>query len=263
MITELLLSNVPAFLLFVCRITAFFMVAPVFSFRGVPTAFKIGLALFVAFIAYIATGSGQVIPLDGMYVLSVLRETLVGLLLGFIAYLFFSVVQIAGSFVDLQMGFGVVNVMDPMTGAQSPILGNFKFFIAVLLFLAMDGHHYFLTALFDSYRWVPLQHELFSQIYEGSISEFLVESLQTVFVLAFKMAAPLIAALFLTDVALGILARTAPQFNVFVVGIPLKIVIGFIVFLIMMTGFLVLFQELFRTLLEAVRNMIGILGGES
>lgn len=260
---DLLLQYVPVFLLFLCRITAFFMVAPVFSFRGIPLPFKVGLSFFVAFIAFVASGTGQMIALDGMYVLSILRETLIGLLLGFIAYLFFSVVQIAGSFVDLQMGFGVVNVMDPMTGAQSPILGNFKFFIAVLLFLALDGHHYFLSALFDSYEWIPLQSDIFHQIYGGSVSDFLIESLQTVFVLAFKMAAPLIAALFLTDVALGILARTAPQFNVFVVGIPLKIVIGFIIFLIMMTGFLVLFQELFSTLLEAVRDMIGILGGES
>lgn len=200
---ELLLQYLPAFLLFLCRISAFFVVAPVFSFRGVPVPFKIGLSFFIALITYLAVGMETVLSFDGYYLLSVIREVLVGLLLGFTAYLFFTVVQVAGSFVDLQMGFGIVNVMDPMTGAQSPILGNFKFIVAILLFLSVNGHHYLISAIMDSYQWVPVENEAFARMYGGSVSSFLIESFSQMFLLAFKMAAPMIAALFLGGCGAG------------------------------------------------------------
>lgn len=255
---NMILQFLPAFLLVLCRITAYFVTVPIFSLRGVPVQFRIGIAFFMALFAFM-TMDAQVIQMDGLYILLILRETLVGILLGFIAYLFFTVAQIAGSFVDMQMGFGVANVIDPMTGAQSPVLGNLKFFIAILLFLAMDGHHYLVHAIMNSYEWIPLDHVLFNQIYDGRISTFLVEALGTVFVLAFQLAAPLIAALFLVDVALGMLARTAPQFNVFVIGLPLKNMIGFLVLLVMIPGFLYLFQQLFSHLFAAMNDLLMLL----
>lgn len=193
--------------------------------------------------------------------MTVIREVLIGILLGFVAYLFFTVTQIAGSFVDMQMGFGIANVVDPMTGAQSPILGNLKFFLAVLTFLAIDGHHYLLMGIMNSYDWVPLDNEFFTRIYEGSVSTFLLRTLSTMFVLAFQLSAPLITALFLVDVALGMLARTAPQFNVFVIGLPLKILVGYIVYLVMIPGFLFLFQQLFSHLFAALNEMLMTLQG--
>lgn len=255
---NMILQFLPAFLLVLCRITAYFVTVPIFSLRGVPVQFRIGIAFFMALFAFM-TMDAQVIQMDGLYILLILRETLVGILLGFIAYLFFTVAQIAGSFVDMQMGFGVANVIDPMTGAQSPVLGNLKFFIAILLFLAMDGHHYLVHAIMNSYEWIPLDHVLFNQIYDGRISTFLVEALGTVFVLAFQLAAPLIAALFLVDVALGMLARTAPQFNVFVIGLPLKNMIGFLVLLVMIPGVLYLFQQLFSHLFAAMNDLLMLL----
>ena len=115
----------------------------------------------------------------------------------------------------------------------------------------------------ESYRWVPLENEWFARLYDGSVTQFLIASFATMFELAFKMAAPLIVALFLADVALGMLARTAPQFNIFVVGIPFKILLGFFVFFIMIGSFLYLFQELFRTLLQSLQEMLLILQGGS
>jgi flagellar biosynthetic protein FliR len=196
---------------------------------------------------------------DDTYLLSVMREVLVGLALGFTAYLFFTAVQVSGSFVDLQMGFGIANVVDPLTGAQSPIIGNFKFIVAILLFLAVNGHHYLLQGLMDSYRWVPLSNELFARIYRGDVSNFLLDSFIHMFYLAFQLAGPLIVSLFLADVALGILARTAPQFNIFVVGLPFKILLGFVVILVMIPGFLFLFQHLFQTMFAAMRQLMFIL----
>ncbi|UUZ85941.1 flagellar type III secretion system protein FliR [Paenibacillus sp. P26] len=218
----------PGFLLFFCRITSFFVVSPIFAARNVPAQFKIGLAFFVSFIAFMGAGTSTPVAMDSLYVLSVIREVLVGLALGFVAYLFFTVVQIAGSFIDMQMGFSIANVIDPMTGAQSPVIGNLKYMIATMLFLSFNGHHLLLEAIMRSYEWIPLSNELFAVMYGGHLSEFMIKSLTAVFALSFQMAAPLVIALFLTDVGLGFLARVAPQFNIFVVGIPIKVLLGFL-----------------------------------
>lgn len=255
-----ILQALPGFLLILCRITAFFLTVPIFSMRGVPIQFRIGIALFVTFLTF-TTMDAVRIELDALYILMILRELLIGILLGLVAYLFFSITQIAGSFVDMQMGFGIANVIDPLTGAQSPILGNFTFFIATLLFLAMDGHHYLLIGIMNSYDWVPLDNALFTRILDGGISSFLVETLGTMFLLAFQLVAPLIAALFLVDVALGMLARSAPQFNVFVIGLPLKILVGYTLLIIMVPGFLYLFQQLFGRLFEAMNEVLMIIRG--
>lgn len=255
---EILLQYIPSFLLIFCRITSFLVIVPIFSARHVPTHFKIGLSVFLAFIVMSAT-SNQTVVVDSVYALSLIKEILIGLLLGFTAYLFFTVVQVAGSFVDLQIGFGIANVIDPMTGAQSPLLGNFKLTVASLLFLALNGHHYFIGAILDSYDWVPLNSDLFAKLYNGSVNEFLLATFKEAFSIAFQMSAPFIAAMFLVDVGLGILTKVAPQFNVFVIGMPLKVLIGFGMLLLLMPSYYNLFSELFARMIDAMKQMIGIL----
>lgn len=258
---EWLSLYLPNYLLIFCRIASFFMLAPVFSIRNVPLQFKVGLVVFLSFIVFGVVGVNTEAAFNGEYVVAILRETLIGLAIGYIAYLFFTALQVAGSFVDLQMGFGIANVVDPVTGAQSPLIGNFKFFIAILLFLSFNGHHYLLMAIMDSYEWIPLHSGFFNTIHTGELSHFLIKSFITMFYLAFQMAAPLIAALFLVDVAFGILAKTAPQFNIFVVGFPVKIVVGFLILAIMVTSYLYLFQHLFEKLFSSIRQLFEIMGG--
>jgi len=109
---ETIVQSLPVFLLIFCRISAFFVVVPVFSSQGVPTTFKIGLSFFVALVVFSASGTGITVPQDISYVLMILREILIGLLLGFIGYLMFMAIQTAGSFIDIQIGFGIANVID-------------------------------------------------------------------------------------------------------------------------------------------------------
>lgn len=257
---DALVNALPAFLLILCRITAFFVTVPVFSSRNVPARFKIGLSVFIALIAFGSVTGGNV-PIDGMFVLLIARETLIGLMLGFIAYLFFTVVQIAGSFMDMQIGFSLANIIDPMSGTPSPILGNFKFMIGTMLFLSFNGHHALIKGIIQSYRWIPLDNDVFSRIYHGSVNEFLIKSLSQAFGLALQMAAPIVIALFLVDVGLGILARVAPQFNIFVVGIPVKLLVGLLLLILFVSAFPMLFRELFTTMFGAMENLLRMLGG--
>lgn len=249
-------------MLIFCRITAFFVVSPVFSARNVPNTFKIGLSGIVALLIYLLYGTHQTVPTDLTYLVFVVREILIGLLMGYIATLMFSVIMMAGSFIDIQIGFGIANVLDPMTGASAPITGNFKYVIATLFFLGMNGHHYLLTAVLRSYEWIPLNNDVFSRISQGNLSEFLLSAFSQAFMLAFQMAAPLLVALFLTDVALGFLAKTAPQFNIFVIGVPLKIIVGLILLVVLMSSIVYSFQILFETLFKSLENLLGVLGSK-
>lgn len=247
----------PSFLLVFCRITSFFVAAPLFSIRNVPNMFKAGLAVFVSLLVFTALNGGDgAVTFNIGYLLLVVREILVGLLLGFTVYLFFTVVQVAGAFIDQQIGFGMVNVIDPMTGTQSPLLGNFKFFVALLLFLALNGHHQLLLGIMRSYEWIPLDNALFSRIADGGVFYFLLDAFVRAFYLAFQMAAPIIVAIFLVDVGLGVLARVAPQFNMFVVGLPIKISVGFILLVLIVPGLLYLFQDLFAEMMIAMRRLL-------
>ncbi|HZG57875.1 flagellar biosynthetic protein FliR [Paenibacillus sp.] len=254
---DLVLAYYPNLLLIFCRMTGFFITAPVFSTRNnVPPPFRIGISVFAALLVFFASGTERAIPIDQEYAYYIIRESLIGVLLGFIAYLFFTVVQIAGSFIDMQMGFGIANVIDPMTGAQSPVFGSFKYMIAMLLFLTLDGHHYLLLGIMDSYQVIPLDNTFFAAVAAGPPVELLTRSVSTAFTLSFQMAAPIVATMFLVDVALGILAKTAPQFNVFVVGMPLKILVGLGVMLLLIPGFAFLFQNLFATMFENMNEMM-------
>ncbi|OAB41349.1 flagellar biosynthetic protein FliR [Paenibacillus glacialis] len=257
---ELLMQGFPIFLLIFCRITSFFVVAPVFSSKGVPNQFKIGLSFFISLLIYLTYGIHQSIPQDMTYVLLIVSEIMVGLLLGFVGYMLITAIQTAGSFIDIQIGFGIANVLDPMTGASVPMLGNFKYMIAMLLFLSMNGHLYLLDAIFDSYEWIPLSNDFYMKLYGGSITEFLIRTFSQSFVLAFQMSAPLVVAMFLTDVGLGFLARTAPQFNIFVIGVPLKIFLGLGMLLLLVPSFSYVFGNLFEILFESMHNLLGVIG---
>ncbi|MDP9698480.1 flagellar biosynthetic protein FliR [Paenibacillus polysaccharolyticus] len=257
---ETLLQSFPVALLMFCRIASFFVTAPVFSARNVPTSFKVGISAFVTLTVYMTFGINQTVPTDLSYILLVIREIIVGLLLGFTAYLLMTAVQTAGTFIDLQIGFGMANVYDPMTGASAPLTGNLKYAFAMLLFLTMNGHHYLLDGVVYSYRWIPLSNQFYMRLADGSIAEFLVRTLGQSFMLAFQMAAPIVVALFLTDVGLGFLAKTAPQFNVFAVGMPLKLLVGLAILLLLVPSFGFIFSQLFEAIFKSMEKLLGTIG---
>ncbi|MGN7453809.1 flagellar biosynthetic protein FliR [Paenibacillus pasadenensis] len=255
------IQGFPVFLLIFCRITSFFVVAPVFASRTVPARIKIGLGGFVSYLVYLTYGTGQQAVPNAVYVLTVLQEILVGLLLGFIVYLFFTLVQTAGAFIDLQVGFAMANVVDPLTGISAPITGNFKYMVLLLLFLTMNGHLHLLQALMNSYRWMPLDLHLYAFIADGTISEFLIKGFSQSFLLALQIAAPIIVAMFLTDVGLGFLAKTAPQYNVFVIGAPLKILLGVLLLVLLMPSLGVLFGHIFSIVFDFLGELFGDIQG--
>lgn len=256
---EDLLQNFPAFLLVLVRVSAFFIMMPFFSYRTIPASHRLGLSLFLAWIMYF-TIDVPVLELDSVYFLLILKEALVGLFIGFAAFMIMTVVQIAGGFIDFQMGFSIANVIDPQSGTQSPLTGQYLYTIALLLLLSLNGHHLLLDGIFYSYQYVPMD-QLFVPFGNQALMEYFVKAFNQTFIVALQMSIPVVGCLFLVDVGLGIVARTVPQFNIFVVGIPVKIIASFMMLLVVMGMMMVVVEHLFDYLLVTLRGLMQLIGG--
>ena len=149
---------------------------------------------------------------------------MIGVFIGFTAKLIFAGIQLAGQLIGFQMGFAIANVIDPTRGSQISVIAEFQYMLALLLFLLMDGHHIFLYAIAESFRIIPP----LGFHYSGQILQTMIGFINNMFVIAVKVGAPIIAILFFVSIGLGMIARTVPQINVFVVGFPLQIAVGLI-----------------------------------
>lgn len=220
---------------------------------------RIGLAVMLSWTMYYTIDVSP-LEIDGRYFLLILKEALVGLLLGLSAYMMIAAIQIAGGLIDFQMGFAIANVIDPQTGAQSPLMGQYLYMFALLLLLSLNGHHLILDGIFYSYQYVPLD-QLSLHFGNGSLAGYMSRAFSSMFLVAFQMAMPVVATLFLVDVALGIVARTVPQLNIFVVGFPIKIGAAFIVMTVVIGMMFTVLQKLFELMIYTMRDVMTLLGG--
>lgn len=209
--------------LILVRLLSGLAVLPVFSDRRFPMVARVGLAGILAAVLAPLVPRAAILP-RGVLELGVLvlKEVAVGLVLGFVASLIFMAMHYAGQVVGFQMGFAIVNVVDPQTQEQVSIIGEFQYLVAVLLFLVIDGHHLLLAGLARSFELVPP----FAVVPDPALADSFVRLSAEIFVIGAKVAAPAMAALFLTNVALSIVARTVPQMNIFIVGFPIGIAVG-------------------------------------
>ncbi|QKS71423.1 flagellar type III secretion system protein FliR [Paenalkalicoccus suaedae] len=248
----------PPFLLILVRMSAFLLTLPFFSYQNIPARMKVGIALFLSWIIYF-TEDWPLLELNYEYVLLILKEALVGLTVGLVATVLYYAIQIAGGLIDLKLGFLIANVIDPQTGTQSPLIGSYLYTFSILLILALDVHHLLIDGAFYSYQFIPMQ-QLYIPFGDESIIEFIATTFNTMFIIAFQMSVPIVAPIFLVDVALGFVARTVPQVNVFVVGMPLKIFLGFIIMIVTMAPFFVLVQHLSEVVIETMRTLMTLYG---
>jgi len=183
-------------------------------------------------------------------------EFLIGILIGFLAFMYFSALYLAGTIIDTQMGFGMVNVFDPQTNTQIPVMGNFYNNLISLIFIITNGHHLLLRALVDSFGIFPIGTSL---LIGDRAVEKMVYILMEFFILAVKFSAPVMVAILLANILLGILARTMPQMNVFIVGLPLKIAVGMLTVIVSLE-FLAPFTDLlFDKMFTSIYEMLKIL----
>lgn len=256
---EDLIPSLAVYLLILTRVTAFIITVPLFSYRAIPATQRIIFAALLSWMM-VYTIDAPTLEIDGTYLLLVIKEATTGLFIGIIAYIIMSAIQIAGGFIDFQMGFAIANVIDPQTGAQSPLLGQFFNVLAMLFLLTLNAHHMLLDGIFYSYSFIPIDL-LWPHFGEERLIEFVTRTFTMTFAIAFQMSIPIVATLFLVDLALGITARTVPQLNIFVVGFPIKIGVSFLVLVTMFTVLIAMMRKLFEVMITAMRDLMLILGG--
>ncbi len=201
-----------------------------------------------------------IVSIDATYAILLIKEALVGLLTGLVAMMLLYAVQIAGGLIDFHMGFMLANVVDPQTGAQSPLTGSYLYVFALLYLLIIDGHHLLLDGAVYSFEFVPID-QLFLPLAQGSVVEQVAMLMGFLFAFGVSMAFPVVGSLFLVDIALGIVSRTVPQMNVFVVGMPIKLMAGLIILFIYIGVFFMSMNYLFKEMILAMRELLEGFGG--
>jgi len=254
-----IMPEISVLLLIIVRVSAFFVSVPFFSYSRIPPQLRIALAVVLSWMMYY-TLDVEVIPIDGNYILLVLKEAIIGVMIGLVAFSVMTAVQIAGGFIDFEMGFAMANVIDPQTGVQTPLMGQFFNFLILFVLLSINGHHLILDGIFYSYQFMPID-QVFPNFGDDNIVEFLIKTFSTVFVVAFQMAAPVVATLFLVTMALGITAKTVPQLNIFVIGFPIKIAVGFLVLIVSMGVMIEVMEKVIEIMILSMRDFMQLLGG--
>ena len=216
------------FLLILIRTSAMLVSAPLLSHKGIPPYTKVGFAVLFALVV-VPVSIGHLDPPETLGDLAgaALREALFGLALGLAMNMVFLGLQMAARIIGLQMGFGLGGVFDPITGAEFGAIEQLYSLLATLVFFAINGHHLVIETLAETLRAVPpgtFDPLAFRSSEVGPVAAGLM-------VTALRIAMPVLAALFLTDLGMGLVARTVPQVHVVIVGIPIKIAVGLVVIL--------------------------------
>lgn len=247
------IDQIKVFLMVLVRVSVVLYLYPVFSSTMIPGLVKAGLAMVIA-LALV-----PVVPVDparfpGTALEAVIlgvSELFLGMVLALSLHIFLAAVEMAGEMIGFQMGFSIINVLDPQSGIQVSIMGQIGNLVVVIVFLAFNGHHALINGLVESFRVVDI----------GAVSlqkEFLWQVLSLVsdmFVIAVQMGAPAIVALLFTDAAFGITAKFVPQMNMLIAAFPVKIVVGLIFF-----GFSIQIMAIVtRTYLEQYPSLLSAL----
>ena len=220
--------EIRTYLLVLLRVSILLFMFPVFSSNVFPGRLKMGFAMVVSLLFY------SVVDVDlsrfPMSVIAtgllILAEALIGLTLGLCLRIFFASVQLAGQIIGFQMGFAMINVVDPQTGANVSIMDQLGYWVCVVVFLLLNGHHILFMAMIDSFKLVPMGFFMMPEVMLAKILELGSQ----LFLLSIKIGSPVIASLVFVSVGFGLVSKFSPQMNVMIVAFPLKIVAGLLLF---------------------------------
>lgn len=256
--TDILISDFVTGLLIFLRITGAIFTAPIFNNRSIPTIPKLTLGLILTYIIFFTVDVYSFSPDESLFVLAVLgiKEVLTGILMGFTLNFIFYGIAYAGMLLGFDMGLSVARVFDPSMEEQSNIIGQAVTIVAILIFLVINGHHFIINALAYSFRLIPLGEFAIT----GDVFNLLVKYSAGIFVIAIKIASPIMVSFFLLHLGAGIIARTIPSMNVFFVLFPLKLALGFLLFVFIMPIYVYVIRNLLveyeDRLLDIIRAMV-------
>ncbi len=251
------LDDLIPFALVLARVAGLFSAIPMFGARVVPNRIKAPLIFSLALLLFPIVRPHQ-IPAAGDVIslaILVIQETLIGLTLGLVSQFVFAAVEFCGQMVGMQIGLSMAALFDPNTQANVPTMAMFQGALATLVFLALGVHHVFLRGIVESYAVIPVGAWHTSP----GLLKFLIEASSGILMIAIKLAAPVSVALLATSVALGIVARSFPAMNVFMVSMPLNIGIGFVILGLSLPVFLRVLEGAFGGMAGQMRLLFKLL----
>jgi len=237
------------------RILVAISLVPFFGGKIIKQRVKMGVAtaLFLVLAPAAFPAEGEPIRLtSGIFALLLMKEAIVGFVIGFLVALLFHAVEAAGRFIDLARGASMAQLMAPQVGSQVSLFGQIYLQVTIVIFLAIGGHHAFLRGLGRSFELIPVT-ELPAMVRGGeALGSLMIQTTSNLFGIALQLAAPAAVATFVTDVFLGIANKVAPQIQVFFLGMPLKAMIGILMIFFV---FGMLKDEIVRTTGRAIDDM--------
>jgi len=245
------------FMLVLFRILALIMILPFFASENVFPTYKILISLALAMTLFpIVKGQAHLLPdTTGGIIWAVIRELFVGFVVGFVGRLVFAGIETGAQFAGVQMGFGSANIMDPISNTSVIITARFHIMFAVVLFLTLNGHHIFISAIVDTFTQVPIGKALLTT----NMVQTIINYTGNVFVIAVKISAPITLIMILTNMAMGLLARFIPQVNVFVVSFPITVAVGLVLMAVTIPFIAYAVKGLFDTMTHDIYTIISML----
>ncbi len=247
------LENFEIFILILVRVSCFVYIAPFYGMSNVPNQVKIGLS---AMIALLVSGFADVSQVEytGLigYAVIVLKEGITGLLIGFAANICNSIVLFAGSVIDMDIGLSMAAEFNQDMGTEVTLTGNFYYYLVMILMITSNLHTYLIQAIADSFSVIPIAGQAFDM--DHLLNTF-ARYMGDIFVLGFRIFLPIFACIMILNCVLGIMAKVAPQMNMFSVGMQLKVLVGFVV--IFLTVFLL--PDIANMILKEIKLMVRLI----
>ena len=245
-------KNVITFLLLFSRISGFFAFMPFLSHSNISISIKSALALYITFLLFPIAQTSNININSANIFFAIIGELSIGFIGGIFLNIAFAALSFAGSQISMVMGFSMATIFDPLTGTNSPLISQILTLIATLFFLAFDGHHLILLLLSHSIDKITL-----GGFYPNKdILEYLVNSISIMFKMGLILAFPIIALSLLSDIIFGMLMKTMPQFNLLVVGFPIKIFLSIMVIIATLSSMMILFKKDFINFFEILKDIL-------
>ncbi len=244
------------FSLIFMRMSGFILLNPILGRRNIPNVVKGGMVMVFTLLIYSFSAAQVPEPVNSIeFAVLIVKEFLMGYVIGFVMELFLMVITFAGSIIDFQMGLSMATIYDPQSNAQVAVTGSLWHAYLVLLFFAVDGHLALIKLLIKSAETVPYGQVVLGTKVAWAIIEVFIQCI----IMAIKFSFPIIAIEFITEIAVGILMKMIPQINVFVVNIQAKLMIGLLMLIFLFSPMSDYLGDLITQMLLTVQSMIRLL----
>lgn len=246
-------NTIEYLLLILVRITAFMTTSPIFGDRAIPTKVKISISIWITILMYylmpeVVVEYATIIDFS----ILVVKEAITGLLIGFAAYICNTIIHFSGKIIDMEIGLSMAQVFDPSTNTSTGLTGSLYSYLLMLLMIVSNMHIFLINAIVDSYKLIPVGGFSIGSTMYGTVLGFMTNFI----VIGFRIVLPVFAAILLLNCILGIMARVAPQMNMFAVGIQLKVMVGLFVMFVTISILPTLANFIFELMQDMVREII-------